>query len=335
MNCCSLLFTVTCYSLPPSGSINSGQGRRSSQTSQNSLTTSLAPPPTTTYNKQEEEIKKIIYKDAPKTSFGATSPKNLRKLLSLSEEGETRMSTMKVQKSSQQRGAPSSGHSKVAPASPTSTASGRSRKMAVPNRVSSTSTSSSSSDANGGRKLSPQRSDSGYGGSDAGSSTRQDHKAKHRPTPGQPPGMIGPYDSSDSSQSCLSSNYDTQSNSSFGSSSPPIRDHPFPNELPGAPSVPLNNQRKPPSRWAGQDERHAYPDRSRQAPPEYHAATKGTPPKPSAGRSYTPASSHAPEVPPRNPPDYNLATARKRVLSSPKSESCDFYDSDNEQVSVV
>ncbi|XP_038060264.1 rap guanine nucleotide exchange factor 2-like isoform X3 [Patiria miniata] len=303
------------------GSMNSGQMRRSSQTSQSSLTSTLAPP-ATTYNKQEEEIKKIIYKDAPKTSFGATSPKNLRKLLSLSEEGESRLSTMKVQKSSHSKGPPSSGQSKVGPASPTSNAISRTRRVAVTNRV-----STSSTEGNGGRKLSPQRSDSGYGGSEAGSTTRQEHKPKHRQTAGQQPGMTGPYDSSDSSQSCLSSNYDTQSNSSFGSSSPPIRDHQFPNDLPGGTSVPLNNQLKPRSRWANQD------DRPRQ-PPEYHTATKGTPPK-ASGRSYSQPPSAAPDMTQRQPPDYAVATARKREMSNSKSEACDFYDSDNEQVSVV
>ena len=49
--------------------MNSGTLRRSSQTSQSGSTSTLAPP-ATTYNKQEEEIKKIIYKDAPKTSLG-------------------------------------------------------------------------------------------------------------------------------------------------------------------------------------------------------------------------------------------------------------------------
>ncbi|XP_022105677.1 rap guanine nucleotide exchange factor 6-like isoform X2 [Acanthaster planci] len=322
--------SLKCEPIANSGSMNSGQTRRSSQTSQSSLTSTLAPPPTT-YNKQEEEIKKIIYKDAPKTSFGATSPKNLRKLLSLSEEGESRISTMKVQKSSQPRGPPSTSHCKVGPASPTLNTNTRTRRAAVTSRGSSVSTSSA--EGNEGRKLSPQRSDSGYGGSEAGSTTMQEHKPKHRQTTGQQPGMTGPYDSSDSSQSCLSSNYDTQSNSSFGSSSPPTRDHQFHNDLPGAPTMPLNNQVKPGRRWVSQEERCTYPDRPRQ-PPEYHAATKGTPPK-RTGRSYSQPPSAAPDMTQRQPPDYAVATARKRELSSSKTEACDFYDSDNEQVSVV
>ena len=51
------------------GSINSGTLRRGSQNSTSGSMMTLATP-ATTYNKQEEEIKKIIYKDAPKTSFG-------------------------------------------------------------------------------------------------------------------------------------------------------------------------------------------------------------------------------------------------------------------------
>ncbi|XP_033643889.1 rap guanine nucleotide exchange factor 6-like isoform X2 [Asterias rubens] len=321
--------SLKCEPIANTGSMNSGTLRRSSQTSQSGSTSTLAPP-ATTYNKQEEEIKKIIYKDAPKTSFGATSPKNLRKLLSLSEEGEGRMKVTKVQKPSQHKGPPSVGHSKVVPSSPTSNSLSRSRKVACAVRGASNSSTTSSADVDGSRKLSPQRSDSGYGGSDAGVPMRHDHKPKHRHA-GQPQSMSGVYDSSDSSQSCLSSNYDTQSNSSFGSSSPPTRDHQFTNDLPGAP---LHSQRKHPNRWAAHDERSAYPDRPR-PPPDYHVVTKGTPPKGTAGRSYSQSSSAPPEVSERKPPDYAVATARKKVLSSSQSEACDFYDSDNEQVSVV
>ncbi|KAJ8023170.1 Rap guanine nucleotide exchange factor 2 [Holothuria leucospilota] len=161
---------------------------------------------------QEEKMKQLIYKDAPKTSFGVTSPKNLKKILALSEEGEKRMKNMKFD-----RGTVSEDNttSSSPPSSPKHGFQRRAMRKSQP------------AQGKGTRQLSPQRSDSGYGGSDAGSTSsrmdQQDPRRRHTVASGPigAAGLLGAsYDSSDSGQ--LSS-FDTTSNSSLGSASPPGR----------------------------------------------------------------------------------------------------------------
>ncbi|PIK41643.1 putative rap guanine nucleotide exchange factor 2 isoform X1, partial [Apostichopus japonicus] len=117
---------------------------------------------------QEEKMKQLIYKDAPKTSFGVTSPKNLKKILALSEEGDKRIKNMKFD-----QGTVSEGN--IAGSSPPSSPKHGFQRRAMKK--------STQPQGRGPRQLSPQRSDSGYGGSDAGStSSRLDQDPKRRHT---------------------------------------------------------------------------------------------------------------------------------------------------------
>ncbi|XP_063969691.1 rap guanine nucleotide exchange factor 2-like isoform X3 [Lytechinus pictus] len=247
--------------------------------------------PTHGRDPREEKLKQIIYKDAPKTSFGATSPKNLKKLLSLSEEGDKHIKTLRMERSSKSDDSASIDSSRASmmsspPTSPGAKSQKRFRKLGIVNKMNNMSTGSL--EPRQRRPLSPQRSDSGYGGSEAGSQSgrveQHDPRRRHTVASGPPAsafigGGIGAYDSSDSGGGL---SYDTQSNSSFGSSSPPTRDNRFVRDVP---------------------------------PPKLYSP----PPQ---------------EMQERKPPDYEIAAARARDLPR-SSESCDFYDSDNEQVSVV
>ncbi|XP_071829780.1 rap guanine nucleotide exchange factor 2-like isoform X5 [Apostichopus japonicus] len=227
---------------------------------------------------QEEKMKQLIYKDAPKTSFGVTSPKNLKKILALSEEGDKRIKNMKFD-----QGTVSEGN--IAGSSPPSSPKHGFQRRAMKK--------STQPQGRGPRQLSPQRSDSGYGGSDAGStSSRLDQDPKRRHTvasgPVCAPGLLGAsYDSSDSGQ--LSS-LDTTSNSSLGSASPPGRHSSIKRDA--------NSLKARVKRYPSCD----YP----RAPPRYQMAKRAVPP-PAPTRHFSTSSQEMME---RKPPDYEEAARR-------------------------
>ncbi|XP_030835372.1 rap guanine nucleotide exchange factor 2 isoform X4 [Strongylocentrotus purpuratus] len=317
-----------------------------SDTASISSSSSLMPPPSQTASSgrlphpkpsspthgrdpREEKLKQIIYKDAPKTSFGATSPKNLKKLLSLSEEGDKHIKTLRMDRSSKGDDTVASMMSSP-PTSPGAKSSKRFRKLGIVNKMNNMSTGSL--EPRQRRPLSPQRSDSGYGGSEAGSqSGRVEHDPRRRHTVASGPpasafigGGIGAYDSSDSGGGL---SYDTQSNSSFGSSSPPTRDNRFVRD---AGTHSMHTYNKAQAFTCGQRGYASYP-RPR-PPPDYHTVRKTV-----SHKKVPPPKLYSPppqEMQERKPPDYEIAAARARDLPR-SSESCDFYDSDNEQVSVV
>lgn len=124
---------------------------------------------------------------------GATSPKHLRKLLSLSEDGDKRSKNMKLERVAKsmdlQKGYQSP------PISPMKTGrQGRTRKQGIAT-AQATATNIAGLNKFGivhdqrqgvTRRLSPQRSDSGYAGSEAGSSSsRSAEDARRRHTVGE------------------------------------------------------------------------------------------------------------------------------------------------------
>lgn len=114
---------------------------------------------------------------------GATSPKNLKKLLSLSEEGDKHIKTLRMDRSSKGDDTVASMMSSP-PTSPGAKSSKRFRKLGIVNKMNNMSTGSL--EPRQRRPLSPQRSDSGYGGSEAGSqSGRVEHDPRRRHTVGE------------------------------------------------------------------------------------------------------------------------------------------------------
>ncbi|XP_072165122.1 rap guanine nucleotide exchange factor 2-like [Diadema setosum] len=323
---------------PSSSSSSSSHVPQSSSSSSSSHPGRALHPSSPTHSKidREERRRQIIYKDAPKTSFGATSPKNLKKILSLSEEGDRHIKMRMDRKSDDTASIGSSKASSVGspPTSPGPKSQKRFRKLGVATKMNNMSTGSL--EPRQRRPLSPQRSDSGYGGSEAGSQSgriEHDPRRRHTVASGPPPsafisGGIGAYDSSDSGGGL---SYDTQSNSSFGSSSPPTRDNRFARDA-GAHSI---GAQAPFYGHLGPSRPHprVSPSHNRShPPPDYHSVRKSiSPNKVPPPKLYSPPPQEMQE---RKPPDYEIAAARARDLPR-SSESCDFYDSDNEQVSVV
>ncbi|XP_033123025.1 rap guanine nucleotide exchange factor 6-like isoform X7 [Anneissia japonica] len=229
-------------------------------------------------NEKNDQIKKIIYKDAPKTSFGATSPTTLHKLLMLSEEGDRGLKSM--------------------PFNRISAANNNSSKGPSPRH-------SPKMQPHGRRKEVPGTRDT------AGSSG--------------PPSITfsSSYESSDSGQSGLSSNYDTQSNSSLGSASPPVKDKRKGQREPAA-----SIYTSPPPRSADTpDNGHAH---RMLTPPDYNTARKR-----STSSLAVLYSAPRQEMIEKKPPNYAVAKTMTRNLGGVRSRSCDYYDSDEEQVSVV
>ncbi|XP_033123026.1 rap guanine nucleotide exchange factor 6-like isoform X8 [Anneissia japonica] len=226
-------------------------------------------------NEKNDQIKKIIYKDAPKTSFGATSPTTLHKLLMLSEEGDRGLKSMPFNRISAANNNSSKGPSPRH--SPKMQPHGR-RKEVPGTRDTGMNPAPP--------LLRSQRSDSGLSMSSMGSLDMYNYKRRHTVAAGSsgPPSITfsSSYESSDSGQSGLSSNYDTQSNSSLGSASPPVKDK-------------RKGQREPAVLY-------------------------------SAPRQ---------EMIEKKPPNYAVAKTMTRNLGGVRSRSCDYYDSDEEQVSVV
>ncbi|XP_033123031.1 rap guanine nucleotide exchange factor 6-like isoform X11 [Anneissia japonica] len=131
------------------------------------------------------------------------------------------------------------------------------------------------------------------------------------------------YESSDSGQSGLSSNYDTQSNSSLGSASPPVKDKRKGQREPAA-----SIYTSPPPRSADTpDNGHAH---RMLTPPDYNTARKR-----STSSLAVLYSAPRQEMIEKKPPNYAVAKTMTRNLGGVRSRSCDYYDSDEEQVSVV
>ncbi|XP_033123024.1 rap guanine nucleotide exchange factor 6-like isoform X6 [Anneissia japonica] len=230
-------------------------------------------------NEKNDQIKKIIYKDAPKTSFGATSPTTLHKLLMLSEEGDRGLKSM--------------------PFNRISAANNNSSKGPSPRH-------SPKMQPHGRRKEVPGTRDTAAGSSGPPSIT-----------------FSSSYESSDSGQSGLSSNYDTQSNSSLGSASPPVKDKRKGQREPAA-----SIYTSPPPRSADTpDNGHAH---RMLTPPDYNTARKR-----STSSLAVLYSAPRQEMIEKKPPNYAVAKTMTRNLGGVRSRSCDYYDSDEEQVSVV
>ncbi|XP_071952178.1 rap guanine nucleotide exchange factor 6-like isoform X2 [Antedon mediterranea] len=272
-------------------------------------------------NEKNDQIKKIIYKDAPKTSFGATSPNTLHKLLMLSEEGDRGLKTMPFNRISAANNNSSKGPSPRQ--SPKMQPHGRRKGMPGTRDTGMNPPPP---------KLRSQRSDSGLSMSSTGSLDMYFYKRRHTVATGSsgPPSITfsSSYESSDSGQSGLSSNYDTQSNSSLGSASPPAKDK---RKVQREPPPAATMYTSPPVRSADR------PDSGQTirmlTPPDYNTARKRSTSS-LAGLYNAPRQ----EMTEKKPPNYALAKSMARnfnSLGNVRSKSCDYYDSDEEQVSVV
>ncbi|XP_033123023.1 rap guanine nucleotide exchange factor 6-like isoform X5 [Anneissia japonica] len=267
-------------------------------------------------NEKNDQIKKIIYKDAPKTSFGATSPTTLHKLLMLSEEGDRGLKSMPFNRISAANNNSSKGPSPRH--SPKMQPHGR-RKEVPGTRDTGMNPAPP--------LLRSQRSDSGLSMSSMGSLDMYNYKRRHTVAAGSsgPPSITfsSSYESSDSGQSGLSSNYDTQSNSSLGSASPPVKDKRKGQREPAA-----SIYTSPPPRSADTpDNGHAH---RMLTPPDYNTARKR-----STSSLAVLYSAPRQEMIEKKPPNYAVAKTMTRNLGGVRSRSCDYYDSDEEQVSVV
>ncbi|XP_077999088.1 rap guanine nucleotide exchange factor 2-like isoform X4 [Glandiceps talaboti] len=259
------------------------------------------------------QSKRMTFPDEPKTRFGATSPKNLRKLLALSEEGQKRMKskgTLNIFRPS-----------KSANASPTSSPSNSPPEMRRQQLRRPPSLQRSQTDT----------SESGVGsaGSSIGSSDTHsaDRIKAHLPGGSARSSYTSSYDTTslDSAHSGASS-YDSRSISSVGSASPPVKEHRHQLRARHLSPPPTFN-RKPATNLAPR--------------PAYHHGNKFPPPPPPLGNlplppDYQTATANLANSPykpqhnqmkrPPKPPDYHVATSARSRSTEENNQPQDYYD---------
>ncbi|XP_070544204.1 rap guanine nucleotide exchange factor 6-like [Ptychodera flava] len=323
---------------PSSSNMSTASLRRNTLPNLTESTTSLTQ---TKPSSTVTQTKRMVFPDEPKTRFGATSPKHLRKLLALSEEGQKRMKS----KGSLNIFRPSKSANTSPSSSPTnSPPEVRRHHLRRPPSLQRSHTDTSESGV-------------GSAGSSIGSSDTHsaDRIKAHIPGGSARSSYTSSYDTTslDSAHSAASS-YDSKSISSVGSASPPIREsrHHLLRARHLSPPPAFNHNKPVVANLPPRPLPHYHQ--------QHHQSNKITPPTPPAGNPQTPpdyntATASLANSPyksqqsvqdrrPPKPPDYHVATAarsRKNIMhyvggsTDDNNQPQDYLDEDGEQVSVV